>query len=56
MAETVTFSFPSLPGVTFIATRGADGMGAEFVTIETTTAGGGPVEIAGFLGPQETTE
>ena len=57
MAETVTFSFPSLPGVAFIATRGGDGMGDQFVQIETTTNGGEPVEIAGFLGPaQEATE
>lgn len=54
MSEQVTFSFPSLPGVTFIATRGGDGVGAQFVQIETTTDGGAPVEIAGFLGPQET--
>lgn len=51
MSETVTFSFPSLPGVTFIATRGADGMGDQFVQIETTTNGEPPVDIAGFLGP-----
>lgn len=51
MPETVTFAFPSLPEVTFIATRGADGTGTEFVTIETTTSGNAPVEIAGFLGP-----
>lgn len=56
MAETATFSFPSLPGVAFIATRGGDGMGEQFVTIETTTSGGAPVEIAGFLGPQEVSE
>ncbi|MDV7244471.1 MULTISPECIES: hypothetical protein [Rhodococcus] len=53
MAESVNFSFTELPGVTFIATRGADGTGEQFVTIETTTEGGAPVEIAGFLGPIE---
>ena len=56
MAETATFSFPSLPGVSFVATRGGDGMGEQFVTIETITGGAEPVEIAGFLGPQEATE
>ena len=51
MAESVTFSFPSLPGVAFIATRGGDGIGENFVQIETATNGAEPVEIAGFLGP-----
>ncbi|MHA4848754.1 hypothetical protein L1080_004300 [Rhodococcus sp. MSC1_016] len=53
MAESVNFSFAGLPGVTFIATRGADGTGEQFVTIETTTNGGAPVETAGFLGPAQ---
>ena len=51
MAESVNFSFPSLPGVTFIATRGGDGMGDQFIQIETTTNGDAPVDVAGFLGP-----
>lgn len=51
MSETVTFSFPSLPGVSFIATRGGDGLGEQFITIETAANGDAPVGIAGFLGP-----
>jgi hypothetical protein len=58
MSESATFTFPSLPGVTFIATRGADGEDARFIRFAADTGqvdeNGNPVapaELAGFLGP-----
>jgi hypothetical protein len=60
MTDTATFTFDSLPGVVFEATRALTGADPNFIqfTATTTTDGvvGEPVQLAGFLGPSDTSE
>ena len=60
MTDTATFTFDSLPGVVFEATRSVSGADPNFIQFTATTTEDGvtgePVALAGFLGPTSASE